>query len=382
MRVAFASNYLNHHQLPFCLAMADGLGAGNFTFVATKPFNEKRLAAGYSDLNDSHEWIVRPYESPEAEACAEKIIAEADCAILIPELTNYSKIRAECGGITFLFTERILKRGDWWRFAPPKAIRTYLRYNRFRNLPFYALCSGAYASRDLAVSGFPIQKCFDWAYFIDVPAPPSACFHDKKPSLLWVGRMLEWKHPSDLIKAAEFLAAEGLAFDLAFVGEGDELPKLEKLLGGSRGLAGKVHLLGSLPNEDVRALMASADIFVATSDRREGWGAVVGEAMASSCAVIASDAMSAAATLIEDGKNGFLYKSGSIEDLAEKLALLIVDTERRRALQTQAYDTMKGTWNASEAARRLIVLYESLLDQKGTPFSEGPCSAARLVSRI
>lgn len=48
MRVAFFSNYLNHHQLPFCLAM-DRTTNGQFTFVATKPI--ARRALGYQHVD-------------------------------------------------------------------------------------------------------------------------------------------------------------------------------------------------------------------------------------------------------------------------------------------------------------------------------------------
>ena len=46
VKVTFFSNFLNHHQLPFCIAM-DRLTEGQFTFVATTPVPQERLKMGY-----------------------------------------------------------------------------------------------------------------------------------------------------------------------------------------------------------------------------------------------------------------------------------------------------------------------------------------------
>ena len=45
-----------------------------------------------------------------------------------------------------------------------------------------------------------------------------------------------------------------------------------------------VSMLGAMSPEKVRDYMEAADIFLFTSDFNEGWGAVLNEAMNSSCA--------------------------------------------------------------------------------------------------
>ena len=42
MKVVFVSNYINHHQIPFCNAMAKFL-EGGFTFLQTEPMEEERV---------------------------------------------------------------------------------------------------------------------------------------------------------------------------------------------------------------------------------------------------------------------------------------------------------------------------------------------------
>ena len=48
----FFSNFLNHHQLPFCLEMRYLLGDG-FHFVATEPIPPGRSSMGYADINEA-----------------------------------------------------------------------------------------------------------------------------------------------------------------------------------------------------------------------------------------------------------------------------------------------------------------------------------------
>ena len=53
--------------------------------------------------------------------------------------------------------------------------------------------------------------------------------------------------------------------------------------------------------------MERADIYLATSDRQEGWGAVINEAMNSGCAVVADHMMGAVPYLISHEENGMIY---------------------------------------------------------------------------
>lgn len=51
MRVSFYTNFLTHHQLPFCLEMYKKYGE-NFKFVSTVKINEERLSLGYKDMDN------------------------------------------------------------------------------------------------------------------------------------------------------------------------------------------------------------------------------------------------------------------------------------------------------------------------------------------
>ena len=64
--------------------------------------------------------------------------------------------------------------------------------------------------------------------------------------------------------------------------------------------------------------MARSDVFVIPSER-EMWGLVVNEAMVGGNAIVSSDEVGSAIDLVREGVNGFVYKCGEINELANVL---------------------------------------------------------------
>ena len=144
------------------------------------------------------------------------------------------------------------------------------------------------------------------------------------------------------------------------------------------GLNDQVTFTGAIPSIQVRRIMEQASIYICSSDRQEGWGAVVNEAMNSGCAVIADQMIGSAPFLIDSGYNGYTYRS--FNELSDVIAKLLNDENECRRIGTNAYMTISEEWNAKEAAKRLIQLIENLLNGHETPFSTGPCSIAEVIN--
>ena len=100
MKVTFFSNFLNHHQLPFCLAM-DKLTGGQFTFVATTPVPQERLQMGYHDMNKQYPFVLTTYDSQENERLAQMLAMRSDVIITGSASEIYTKMRIEQGKLTF-----------------------------------------------------------------------------------------------------------------------------------------------------------------------------------------------------------------------------------------------------------------------------------------
>ena len=194
---------------------------------------------------------------------------------------------------------------------------------------------------------------------------------------MWAGRFLDWKHPGDAVAVVHRLAAEGVDVRLQLTGAGP----LEEDLRRQIGEDSRITLTGPMRPKQVRHCMEQAGVFLFTSDRREGWGAVVNEAMNSGCAVVASWAAGSVPYLLRDGINGLVYPSGDREALYRRLRMLLDDEDMQHRMGRQAYRTVTGVWSAGEAARRLLLLTEHILAGEDAPvlFEDGPCSPAPLL---
>ena len=116
------------------------------------------------------------------------------------------------------------------------------------------------------------------------------------------------------------------------------------------------------------------DIFLFTSDRNEGWGAVLNESMSACCAVVANRKIGSVPYLIEDGKNGLVYNRKDGNSLYRCVRRLIDDEPFRKELGKNAYETVKTVWNADCATDRLLTLINCINNGTPVPFLTGPCS--------
>ena len=158
------------------------------------------------------------------------------------------------------------------------------------------------------------------------------------------------------------------------IGDGEERKRLSQLI-AKYDLTDCVELLGPKNHEFVLSVMEESDIFLFTSDRNEGWGAVLNEAMNAGCAVVGNKQIGSVPFLIQNGKNGFMYQSN--QDLHNIMYTLCASSETRKELGQNAWSTMNDYWNAANAVNQLLVLINSIQKgQNNTNIIEGPCSLA------
>lgn len=375
MNLIFVTNMLNHHQYALCKAFGEYFD--DFKLVTT----QKTTGIGYQTAQDAE--FVLHYENSENKENIEKLILDADTVIFGACPNNLIEIRMKENKLSFLYSERFFKKGVWRRFIPKTRKAVDERIASYKNNEMYVLCASAYLPYDLKLMGFPMEKCFKWGYFPETNKyDAEALINNKscgKIKLLWVGRMLGLKHPDDAVKLAKKLKKSGIDFELNLVGDGAITESLKSTV-KNNGLNDCVHLLGSKSTEEVRRYMEEASIFLFTSDRNEGWGAVLNEAMNSGCAVVASHAIGSVPFLINDGKNGLIYRSGDINDLYEKVKYLIDNKEKTAELGKNAYITLADLWNAKTAAERFKRLVQAIKAVNTTNlFDDGPCSKAEVL---
>ena len=372
---------MNHHQVELSKELFK-LTKGSFRFIACQPIEEERIRLGYADMNRKYDFILRPYESDAQRREALSLATESDVMIFGSGDRQYFQERMKTGGLTFRYLERPFKKGTYRRFIPTTRNKIYNGYTKYKNGNLYLLCSSAYTAYDMSLCGFPVEKCFKWGYF-----PKAFTYEniekiiDEKTwgSLIWVGRFLDWKHPEAAVEIAEYLREKGKHFHLTMVGDGKEMSRIKNMIAKKK-LEDHITLTGSIPAEKVRGFMEKAEIFLATSDFQEGWGAVLNEAMSSGCATVASAAMGAAPYLIDDGENGLLYESGNLGALCQKTEALLENSKKRKALGKAAYETMQSVWTPENAASELYKLMEEILAGEEKPQRLfGPGSRAEIL---
>lgn len=377
MKVAFFSNFLNHHQLPFCLEMVKKLGK-DFSFVAFMPVPQDKISLGYHDMNEEYDFVVRAYENAEEAERAEMLAKNCDILILGSAPEEYLIERAKNNKPSFLYSERIYKTGIKHMFSPSFIKELVLTYAPYRGKKVYLLCAGAYVARDFAFLGNFIGKTYKWGYF------PQLIEHDIKQliknkdkktiHILWAGRLIGWKHAEVAIAVANRLKNQKYDFILDVIGEGDCEKEIRSLI-YTYNLESHVNILGAKHPEEVRTYMEKAHFFLFTSDRNEGWGAVLNEAMNSGCVVICNKAIGAVPFLIKDGVNGCVYRGKHAEKkICDLIVNLIDDVETRESMAINAYYTIANEWNAKVAAENFYELSSGIIKGDAVEYSDGPCS--------
>ena len=380
MRVTFFSNFFNAHQLPLALEFTK-MEDVEYTFVSLL---ETDGVVGRSCLDDSYSFVLKEYSGASEKSRAMRHALEDELVVFgdMAGKENYVKARAKTGKLFFRHAERLLKRGDWWRFVPLKQYRTWDMFTRYKDANMYVLCASAYTARDLSMFGFPVKKCLKWGYFPEVKVleEPGDCNLVSRDKVLCSAqRLISLKRVDLQIDALQHLVSDGYDLHLYIAGDGPERAKLEKraeLLG----IAENVKFLGQLDREGVSKLMRESSIFLATSNRKEGWGATINEAMAAGCCVIASEDMGSVPFLIRNDCNGFSF-AGGVDGLVAKLQIALNPVSCLPDMGKAAAKTIFADWDASSAAKHLIDVF--LSSSKGEPAfpSEGPASPVEVSSR-
>ena len=375
MKLVFLSNFMNHHQKPLCDALYSRLG-NDFVFVSTQTLPDERKVMRYKDYSGACAYELQSYRSEKDYKTALKVAYKSDVVILGAAPDEFIVERMKENKLTFRYSERYFKQGKWKIFDPRVLKARYQHDIRYRNKNLYMLCASAYTAQDCRLIHAYPNKTYKWGYFPEVKKYDDIekIIRLKHPaSILWVGRLIRWKHPEDSIRVAERLKQNGYPVELNIIGEGDQELVLRTLI-KKKGLTDCVHLHGFMAPEKVREWMEKADIYLFTSDRNEGWGAVLNESMNSACAVVACDEIGSVPYLIRNSENGFTYNRHKKEDLYNKVKYLLDHEDEKYRVQRNAYFTMTNLWNADVAVDRLIELIKSFIQGKDTKYMDGPCS--------
>ena len=377
MTFAFVSCYLSIHQVPVCEELYRRFGE-DFHYISVDRIPEWRLKSGYRDLDSEYPYVVKAYED---EKRALEIAENCDVLMIGSAPDKYIVKRLKCKKVTFRCSERFYRTRRKFSHFVHDLFASWLHHGRFQNKPLYMLCASAYTACDCVRFGNYRGKLFKWGYFPEVKIyNVDELIKEKRNSvveLLWVGRMIELKHPIMAIETAKWLQEKGINFQLTMIGSGDLEAEVVQAIHNYK-LEEYVRLVGVVSSSEVRPFMERANIFLFTSDYGEGWGAVINEAMNSACAVIACRAAGSVPYLIKNAENGFVFDVCDQIKLNEHAEKLAVDRKLCEKMGENACLTISEYWNAKVAVKRLLELIHN--DMKlPEAFVDGPCSIASII---
>ncbi len=181
----------------------------------------------------------------------------------------------------------------------------------------------------------------------------------ESPTILYLGRVKKYKSVQHLIHSFALVKKRLPQARLMVVGTGDYLDNL-KTLARTLDLSDDIEFPGFVSTADKVDRMRRAHVAVLPS-LKEGWGLTNIEANSVGTAVVAADSPGLRDS-VQDGKTGFLYKYGDIEQLAERLMTILTDEQVRRNLETGGLEWAER-FNWDSAARKFEKLLFETVDQ-------------------
>lgn len=375
MKTVFVSNYFNHHQKPFCEEIYQRLG-DDFTFISTSFMGEERKKLGYVQ-EEQPSYVFFAYGGDNHLEKAITLINNADVVMVGSAPNNLIEERIRQRKLILRYSERPFKR----KASILKKIYHFINFRRMNLFQknIYMLCASAYTAGDFESICLYKGRTYKWGYFPEVKEYDldTLMSSKKKNELIWCGRFIDWKHPDDVIMLAQKLKSAGYDFCLKIIGTGVMEEELHKLAEYYK-LADNVQFLGAMSPKRVRNFMEETGIYLFTSDRQEGWGAVLNESMNSGCAVVASQEIGSVPFLISNKENGLVYQSGNLNDLFNKVTYLLDNHDEQCRMGKAAYITITEQWNAKIAAERFVKFTEEIKKYGYCDlYEDGPCSKAQ-----
>ncbi len=159
----------------------------------------------------------------------------------------------------------------------------------------------------------------------------------------YIGQLVEHKGLKTLLKA--FLSITDPSIRLEIVGSG----AMEEEIKDCANKDTRITFHGRIPNEELPAFYQSIDVTLVPTETYENSPTVVFESLASGKPVIVSS-IGGAAEMIDEGKNGFVFKPGDSKELSEKIRDIIKVQEKMQDYCLR----LAGELEKREYAKRIL----------------------------
>jgi glycosyltransferase involved in cell wall biosynthesis len=179
--------------------------------------------------------------------------------------------------------------------------------------------------------------------------------------MLAAGRLHAVKDHAFLIRASKSLKERGLEFLCIIAGEGPQRAALERLICDLR-LSGDVRLLGHCSGAELDDLYSMSDVVVLTS-RSEGIPLVLMEAMVRGKVVLAP-LITGIPELVLDGKTGFLYEPGCVDNFVAKVEMILQSHSSLLPIRCAARQHVEEHFNQKKNVASFVDVFLDRLNRR------------------
>jgi glycosyltransferase involved in cell wall biosynthesis len=183
--------------------------------------------------------------------------------------------------------------------------------------------------------------------------------------VLGVGRLVEKKGFHVLVEALALLLAKGVDLHATIIGDGEEKARIEQLI-AARGVGGRIQMLGSRDQAEVRRFMSRAALMVqpcliGTDGNRDALPTVLVESLAMKLPCV-STPVTGIPEILDQGRCGLLVPENDVPATAQAIETLLRDPRRREQLAVDGRKRAEELFDSEKNARILASWFDEALE--------------------
>jgi len=223
------------------------------------------------------------------------------------------------------------------------------------------IANSRWTERQLRNIGIPESRIHVKYFGIFSPDTPPERPERREPTILFLGRLSDFKGPREVIRAFDLAVEWGFAGRLVMAGEGELWAACRDLAAQSKA-GDRIRFLGAVTPREGIELRSEADIFTAHNkvgwnNQREAFGVSNLEAMADGLPVVGTRS-GGVPEVVEHEKTGILVDPGDIEAHAETFLRLGSDADLRRRLGEAGWRRARDLFSPAQELDRFLEIFQ------------------------
>jgi len=226
----------------------------------------------------------------------------------------------------------------------------------------WLIANSEFTQDRLVAQGVPRERILVWHF--GVPRLEPLGSGDAVKQILFLGRFVGFKGPTETLRAFAIARERGLLANLVMAGAGPLLPASQRLV-EELGIQHFVSFRGTVDQTQAAELFQKSHVFTAhtqqdqLTNQCEAFGVAFAEAMAAGLPVVTGN-HAGPSTFLTHEKNALLFTPGNIEGHAKLLQQISTDEELRSRLAWNAIRTAEHDFNLTQQHDKLLDLLSNL----------------------